>query len=210
MNIAVFASGLGSNVQAILTALEQGLRLRRTGRVCAVISNNSNAGALDIARRNNIPAVHLSQSSFPSETEYVEHLLTTLDGFNVDLIALAGYMKKLPVPLIQQFRNRIVNVHPALLPAFGGKGMYGIHVHEAVIASGAKISGATVHIVNEEYDQGPIVLQKAVEVLRNDTPESLAARVLKIEHEIYPIALQAFAEQRVEINGQKAWIIPKR
>lgn len=207
MNIAVFASGLGSNVQAILTALEQG---QLSGRVCAVISNNSNAGALDVARRNNIPAVHLSQSSFPSETKYVEHLFTTLIGFNVDFIALAGYMKKLPVPLIQRFRNRITNVHPALLPAFGGKGMYGIHVHEAVIASSAKISGATVHIVNEEYDQGPIVLQKAVEVLRNDTPESLAARVLKIEHEIYPIALQAFAEQRVEINGQKAWIIPKR
>ena len=133
-------------------------------------------------------------------------MLATLRDHNVELIALAGYMKMIPVSVIRAYRNKILNVHPALLPAFGGKGMYGPHVHRAVLASGAKVSGATVHLVDEEYDHGPIVLQKAVAVEFSDTPETLAAKVLKIEHEIFPAALKAFAEQRVSLRERIVWI----
>lgn len=203
MNIAVFASGRGSNFQAILNAIQNHLL---SARLCVVISNNSSAGALEIARSNNIPTFHLSSSQFPSEEVFVERLFKVLDDHKADFIALAGYMKKLPPAFVRRFKDRIANVHPALLPAFGGHGMYGMKVHEAVIASGCKVSGATVHLVDEEYDRGPIVLQKTVSVTQNDTPESLAAKVLAIEHEIFPLALKAFAEGNVRIQGQKAWI----
>jgi formyltetrahydrofolate-dependent phosphoribosylglycinamide formyltransferase len=203
MNIAVFASGRGSNFYAILNAVSEG---RLPARVALLVSNNSNAGALELARSQNIPAIHLSQKQCSSEEQYVERLLELLARYDVDLIALAGYMKRVPSKVIERFRNRILNIHPALLPKFGGTGMYGIHVHEAVLASGEKVSGATVHIVDEEYDHGAIVLQKTVEVLANDTPETLAAKVLKIEHEIYPQALAAFATGRVHIEGRRAWI----
>jgi len=136
----------------------------------------------------------------------VESLFKILDDHKADFIALAGYMKKLPPAFVRRFRHRIANVHPALLPAFGGQGMYGMRVHEAVIASGCKVSGATVHLVDEEYDRGPIVVQKTVAVTHDDTPESLAAKVLAVEHEIFPHALNAFAQGRVKIEEQKAWI----
>jgi len=203
MNIAVFASGRGSNFNAILNAVTEG---RLPARVSLLVSNNSNAGAMELARSRNIPAVHVSQRQFSSEDEDGERLLALLTQYHVDLIALAGYMKRVPVKVIERFRNKIVNIHPALLPDFGGEGMFGIHVHEAVIATGAKVSGATVHIVDEEYDHGVIVLQKTVDISPNDTPETLAAKVLKIEHEIYPQALAAFAAGRVHIEGRRAWI----
>lgn len=203
MNIAVFASGRGSNFQAILKAIDDG---RLPARVSLLISNNSNAGALEIARSQKIPAIHLSQKQFSSDIAYEERLLELLKQHSVELIALAGYMKRVPARIIERYRNRILNIHPALLPAFGGPGMYGIHVHEAVLAAGVKASGATVHIVDEEYDKGPIVMQKTVEVLSGDTPETLAARVLPVEHEIYPKALAAFASNRVHIEGRKVWI----
>ena len=203
MNIAVFASGRGSNFQAILKAIDDG---RLPARVSLLLSNNSNAGALDLARSRNIPAIHLNQKQCSSEGQYEERLLELLTRYDVDLIALAGYMKRIPATVIDRFRNRILNIHPALLPAFGGAGMYGIHVHEAVLASGARTTGATVHLVDEEYDRGPIVMQQTVEVMNNDTPETLAARVLLIEHEIYPKAIAAFANKKVHIEGSKVWI----
>ena len=203
MNIAVFASGRGSNFQAILTAINEG---RLPARVTLLVSNNSNSGALELARSQKIPAIHLSQKQCPSEERYVGQLFELLERYEVDLIALAGYMKRVPTKVIERFRNKILNIHPALLPAFGGAGMYGIHVHEAVIASGARVSGATVHIVDEEYDKGPIVMQKMVDVAPNDTAETLAARILPVEHEIYPKALAAFAQNRVRIEGRKVWI----
>jgi formyltetrahydrofolate-dependent phosphoribosylglycinamide formyltransferase len=203
MNIAVFASGRGSNFRAILKAIDDG---SLPARVTLLVSNNSNAGALELAHSQNIPAIHLSQKQFASEVAYEERLLELLKQHGVELIALAGYMKRIPTTVIERFRNRILNIHPALLPAFGGTGMYGIHVHEAVLAAGVKVTGATVHIVDEEYDKGPIVLQKTVEVLSSDTPEILAARVLPVEHEIYPKALAAFAGNRVHIEGRKVWI----
>lgn len=203
MNIAVFASGRGSNFQAILDAIHEGFL---PARVCAVISNNSAAGALVTARTQNIPAFHLSQKQFPSEDAFSKSLLSLLQDHGVQFIALAGYLKKLLPPVIERYRNKITNVHPALLPSFGGPGLYGHHVHEAVIAAGVKVSGATVHLVDEAYDRGPIVLQKTVDVLPSDDALSLAATVLKIEHEIYPLALKAFAENRVEFKGTKVWI----
>ena len=203
MNIGVFASGRGSNFQAILDAIDQGIL---PARVSVLLSNKSDAGAFEIARAHSIPSVHLGQKQFADETLYAAAMLRVLKVYNVELIALAGYLKKIPTLVVREFQNRILNIHPALLPSFGGQGMYGHHVHEAVLASGAKLSGATVHLVDEEYDRGPIVLQKTVPVEEHDTPETLAARVLKVEHEIYPLALKAFAENRLTIQGRSVWI----
>ena len=162
-----------------------------------VISNNSTAGILAIARANNIPVEHISEKKFSNEDAFVEQLLATLHRHEVNFIVLAGYMKRVPRRIISEFKNNIINVHPALLPKFGGQGMYGVHVHDAVIAANEKYSGATVHVVDEEYDRGAIVLQKKVAVERNDTAETLAAKILKIEHEIVPEAVKMFAEGRV-------------
>jgi phosphoribosylglycinamide formyltransferase 1 len=203
MNIAVFASGRGSNFQAILHAIDVGLL---PARIVVLISNKSDAGAIEIARAHNISTQHLSQKMFSSEEALADAMLEVLEKEHAEFIALAGYMKKIPAHVIQQYRNRIVNIHPALLPSFGGEGMYGRRVHEAVLASGVKVSGATVHVVDEEYDRGPILLQKTVTIVSDDTPDSLAAKVLKIEHEIFPLVLKAFAEGRVKIEGRKAWI----
>ncbi len=191
LNIAVFGSGRGSNFQAILTAIES--RKLPGVRIVVVVSNNSGAGILDIGRRHGIPAVHISERQFPDESAFAEALLALLKRHGADFVALAGYMKRVPRQVIGAYRNRIINIHPALLPKFGGKGMYGIHVHEAVLAAGEKFSGATIHIVDEEYDRGPIVLQRQVAVEPGDTPESLAARVLEVEHRLYPEALALFA-----------------
>lgn len=203
MNIAIFASGRGSNFQAILSAIDAGLL---PARITVLISNRSDAGALDIARARRIQTSHLSQKMFPSEEALAEAMLNVLSQQRVELLVLAGYLKKIPLQVIRRYRNRIVNIHPALLPSFGGAGMYGHFVHEAVIASGMKVSGATVHLVDEEYDRGPIVMQKTVEINQEDTPDLLAAKVLKIEHEIYPLVLKAFAEGRISIEERKAWI----
>ncbi|MGD1046601.1 MAG: phosphoribosylglycinamide formyltransferase [Bacteroidota bacterium] len=203
MNIAVFASGRGSNFQAILNAIDAGFL---PARIVVLISNKSDAGAMEIARTHNISIKHLSQKMFSSEEALADAMLEVLEENHAEFIALAGYLKKIPTQVIRQYRNRIVNIHPALLPSFGGEGMYGHRVHQAIIASGEKISGATVHLVNEEYDQGPIILQKTITVAQDDTPDSLAAKVLKIEHEIFPLVLKAFAEGRVSVEGRKAWI----
>jgi phosphoribosylglycinamide formyltransferase-1 len=203
MNIGVFASGRGSNFQAILSAIELG---NLPARVTVLLSNRSDAGAIEIANSRSIPAVHLSQTQFADEALYGAAMLALLKSHNVECIALAGYLKKIPSVVVREYRHRILNIHPALLPSFGGQGMYGHHVHEAVLASGVKISGATVHLVDEEYDRGPIVLQKAVVVDEHDTPDTLAAKVLKVEHEIFPLALKAFAEDRVTTHGWSVWI----
>ena len=203
MNIGVFASGRGSNFQAILNAIQQDIL---PARVTLVVSNKGDAGALEIARTHSLPALHLSHKQFSDEALFASAMLDALTKHDVQVIALAGYLKKVPSLIVREYRNRILNIHPALLPSFGGPGMYGHFVHEAVIASGAKFSGATVHLVDEDYDRGPIVLQKIVPVEERDTPETLAAKVLRIEHEIYPLALKAFAENRVTINERSVWI----
>jgi len=203
MNIAVFASGRGSNFQAILDAIDSGFL---PAKVVVLFSNKSDAGAMKIAWAHNISTKHVSQQMFTSEEALADAILEVLEEKHTEFIVLSGYLKKIPAQVIRQYRNRIVNIHPALLPSFGGEGMFGHRVHEAVMQSGEKISGATVHLVDEEYDRGPIVLQKTVDIVPNDTPDSLAEKVLKIEHEIFPLALKAFAEGRVRVEGKKAWI----
>jgi phosphoribosylglycinamide formyltransferase 1 len=205
MNIAVFASGNGSNFQAILHAIRQGTL---AARVTLLVCNKSTAGALSIARAHQVPALHLGPLQFPNEDAYVDAVLDALRDHSVQLIALAGYLKKIPRRLVEEYRHRILNIHPALLPRHGGHGMHGLRVHEAVLSAGDSESGATVHFVDEEYDRGPIVLQRSVVVFANDTPETLAARVLTVEHTLYPEALQAFVEQRVIIEQGTVWIRP--
>ncbi|MDH4068972.1 MAG: phosphoribosylglycinamide formyltransferase [Ignavibacteria bacterium] len=200
LKIAVFGSGRGSNFGAIDKAIREGILPHAT--IVLVVSNNASAGILERAKKGQIPVLHISAVQFDSEEKYVGSLLEELQRHQVNFIALAGYMKRLPSGLITKYRNRIVNIHPALLPKFGGKGMYGEHVHRAVLESGDKQSGATVHVVDEEYDTGPVVLQKEVPVLPSDTVETLAARVLEIEHLIYPAAIRLFAEGRISFREQ--------
>jgi phosphoribosylglycinamide formyltransferase-1 len=205
MNIAVFASGRGSNFKSIVNAIDAGIL---PAQIVVLISNKSDAGAMEIARAHNIPTQHLSQKMFSSEEALAKAMLDVLKKKQAEFIVLAGYLKKIPVQVIRQYKNRIINIHPALLPLYGGDGMYGHRVHESVLASGEKVSGATVHLVDEEYDHGPIVMQKTVDIVPDETPDSLAAKVLKIEHEIFPLALKAFAEGRVKVERRKAWITP--
>lgn len=205
LHIAVFASGRGSNFKAVLEKIQSG-EIPNTN-IAVVISNSSTAGALEIARSHSLPAIHCSRTKFGSDEEFTERLRSLLSEYGVNLIILAGYMKLMPLEIVRQYRHRILNVHPALLPAFGGTGMYGHHVHEAVIAYGAKISGATVHLVDEEYDHGPVVLQECVAVETDDSPDSLSKKVLKIEHRILPEAVKLFAEGRIQVQGRKVIII---
>jgi phosphoribosylglycinamide formyltransferase-1 len=198
LSIAVFASGRGSNFQALADAIKKN---NVDAKVVVVISNNSDAGALTLARSLQIPALHLSQKQFRSQDAFTNAVLASLDSHGADFIVLAGYMKKIDSRIIMRYRNRIINVHPALLPAFGGHGMYGHHVHEAVIAQHATRSGATVHVVDEDFDHGPIVLQESILVEEGDTPESLAEKVLEIEHRILPRAVQLFAGEKIHINN---------
>jgi phosphoribosylglycinamide formyltransferase-1 len=200
LNICVLASGRGSNLNSILNSQKRGEFL---SKIVLVISNNSNSNALNIARANQIPAVHLSSKLYPDYTEYTKTFLNYLKKFKVDFIVLAGYMKLLPNEVVRRFKNKIINIHPALLPSFGGQGMYGMNVHNAVIEHGAKYSGATVHLVDEIYDSGPIVLQKALKVLDKDTPETLQKRILKIEHKILSEAIKLFETKKAVIKDRK-------
>ncbi|HMU60733.1 MAG TPA: phosphoribosylglycinamide formyltransferase [Gemmatimonadales bacterium] len=181
--VAVCVSGGGSNLQALLDRL----RGEEPARVVLVLSNRADAGALERARQAGIPAEVLADPADASEW------ITRLGRRDVDLVVLAGYLKLVPPGVVQKYAGRIINVHPALLPAFGGPGMYGQRVHEAVIASGAAESGPTVHLVDEVYDRGAIVAQRRVPVLPGDTPATLAARVLDEEHRLLPDAVLAAA-----------------
>ena len=185
VSIAVLVSGRGSNLLALLDALGPDA----PGKVALVVSNRADAPALERAREQGVTAVHM-----PSEGTG-DALSALLKEHGIRLIVLAGYLKRVPDAVIAAFRGRILNVHPALLPAFGGSGMYGKRVHEAVLASGARLSGATVHVVDEQYDHGPIVAQWPVPVRPGDTVESLAARVLEIEHRLLPAAAIAFCRR---------------
>jgi phosphoribosylglycinamide formyltransferase-1 len=191
--IAVLASGAGSNLQAILgylAAAESGTT------VSLVASDKPQAGALAIAARASIPAVTLRD---PGDGRFI---LALLAEHRIELVALAGYLRRVPEIVTQQYRGRMINVHPALLPAFGGPGMYGVHVHRAVLGAGVKVSGTTVHFVDEVYDHGPIIAQWPVPVLPGDTPAVLAARVLKAEHRLYPCAVAAVASGRISLDAR--------
>lgn len=199
LKIAVMGSGKGSNFNAIMQEIRRG---GITGaEIVVVISNNSEAGILELARSYGVPAQHLSRKFFSTEEQFSEALIGMLKGYGVNFIVLAGYMKRIPSRIIAEYKNRIINIHPALLPQHGGQGMYGIHVHESVIASGDRMSGATVHLVDEEYDCGPVVLQRTVQIVPGETAQSLAAKVLALEHELFPEAIRMFAEGRVQTTS---------
>ena len=180
LNIAVFASHNGSDLQALIDGCKD--ESIKNSRVSVVISNNQDAYALIRAENEGIANYCLNAGLYPDDKELDRRTLEVLEEHEVDIIFLAGYLKKIGQSVLRRYENRIFNIHPALLPKYGGKGMYGMNVHRAVIAAGEKVSGVTVHRVNEEYDSGDIVSQAEVEVLSTDTPEDLAARVLKREH----------------------------
>jgi len=203
MRLAVFASGGGTNFQAILDAIGAG---DLPAEVVCCVSNTPDAGALDRAARHDVPTEVIPPASFDAPVSFGEALLDTLATYAVTFVALAGYMQKIPPNVVEAYRGRMTNIHPALLPAFGGKGMYGMHVHRAVIEYGVHWSGVTVHLVDEEYDHGPIVLQEPVPVYADDTPEALADRIRPVEHRLYPEALRLFAEDRVRRDGRTVWI----
>ncbi len=183
--IAVLVSGAGTNLQALLDAL----RGSSLARVTRVVSSRPDAGALERARSAGVPACVLADPGDPTE------LVAALG--DAELVVLAGYLRRIPPGAVVRFRLRMINIHPALLPAFGGPGMYGRRVHERVLASGVTLSGATVHYVDEEYDRGPIIAQWPVPVRAGDTPESLAARVLEVEHRLLPFVVLELAQRGV-------------
>lgn len=185
MNIAVFASGNGTDLQAIID-----------GRVCLVISNNEEANCLNRAKKDSIPNYYVDSKNFDSKEDFEKRLLELLKKYNTDIVFLAGYLKMMPLNIINKYD--IYNIHPSLLPKFGGKGMYGINVHKAVLKAQEKETGVTIHKVNEEYDKGEIVGQVKVPVLQNDTPEILANRVLEKEHEFLVEILSKIAKNRIK------------
>jgi phosphoribosylglycinamide formyltransferase-1 len=194
--LGFLASHGGSNMQAIIDACKAG---RLDARPCVVISNNSDSMALERAKNEGIPQYHISSQTHPGSLED-EEILRVLRRHGVDTVILAGYMKRLGPMTLQAYRGRILNIHPALLPKFGGKGMYGKRVHEAVLAAGEKVTGVTIHIVDENYDAGPIINQRQVPVLEGDTVDSLAERVLKHEHVLYAETLQKIADGRIVLG----------
>lgn len=196
--IGVLSSHGGTNLQAITDACNDG---RLDAEVRAVICNNSRAHALQRARREGIPALHLSGMTHPAPGELDSAITAALVGHGVELVVLAGYMKKLGPRILQRYRRRILNIHPALLPRFGGTGMYGDRVHRAVLEAGEKVSGATVHIVDGEYDHGPVVAFREVPVRGDDSPGSLAERVLEQEHDLYWRTIQGIATGCIDLDN---------
>ncbi|MCE1166254.1 MAG: phosphoribosylglycinamide formyltransferase [Bacteroidetes bacterium] len=199
MNICVFASGGGSNFRAILEArrdnfLNSGIKL--------LITNNSNCGAVLIAKEFGVDVFHISRKVYPDlpGDEYGKIFLEKLGDYNINLIALAGYMKAVEPAVVKAYTNRILNIHPALLPSFGGKGMYGINVHKAVIQSGVKVSGLTIHLVDEEYDRGRILFQKSVNVEENDDEYTLQKKILQFEHKYYPFIIKKIEEGEIGLD----------
>ena len=206
LRLTAFASGRGSNLLAIMKNIDAGLL---NAKVVGVISNNSKSGALQAARERSIPGFHISRLHFVSDQDYERHILNVLDELRTDLVILAGYMKIVPESVVRAYKNRMLNIHPALLPAFGGQGLYGENVHKAVLDYGCKVSGVTVHLVDAEYDTGAPVMQRCVPVLDDDTPQTLAARILEEEHRIYTDAIRLFADGRIEIKGRRVRVLPE-
>ena len=195
IRVAVFASGRGSNLEALFDALEG----RQDAAVVLVASDRADAPALDRARRRGVEAAVVDAGDAAG-------MLAALERAEVDWIVLAGYLKRVPGEVVRRYPSRILNIHPALLPAHGGKGMYGERVHASVLEAGEKVSGASVHLVDEEYDRGPVVAREEVPVEPGDTPATLAARVLEVEHRLLPAVVIAAAEGRIRVEGDRAWI----
>ena len=199
LRIAVLVSGGGTNLQAIIDRIED--QTITNAQIAAVISNNKNAYALTRAQKHGIQGVCISPKDFQTRKEYYQELLETLQSFSIDLIVLAGFLVVIPKQIVEAYVDRIINVHPSLIPAFCGTGYYGMKVHDSVLEKGVKVTGATVHFVDEGTDTGPIILQKAVHVLEDDTKESLQQRVMEeAEWKILPEAIDLIANDRIKIE----------
>ncbi len=193
--VAVFASGSGTNLEALLTALET----HPAAEIALVVSDRDRAFALERASRRGVATAIVTPDDWGA-------IIELLETHAIDWVVLAGYLRIIPPAVVQRYRGRMLNIHPALLPKFGGTGMYGERVHAAVLEAGESESGATVHLVDELYDHGPIVAQRRVKVQPDDTPQRLAARVLEVEHELLPEVVIAATEGRIRIEGDRAWI----
>lgn len=203
LKIAVLASGSGSNLQALIDAVACG---SIKGQIDIVITDRLGAYALQRAENHGIAALCIDRKSYTNKADFDLHLINNLNEIHPDLIILAGYLSILSSELTHKYQGKIINIHPSLLPAFGGKGFYGEKVHKAVIESGAKISGATVHFVDENTDTGPIILQQSVEVLDDDTPETLAKRVLSVEHSLIVKAAELFCDKKLKLEDRNVRI----
>lgn len=205
LKIVVLVSGGGTNLQAVIDGVKEGT-ISNT-QIAGVISNNKNAYALERARDNGIPGVCVSPKDYESRELFNEKFLETVNSFEPDLIVLAGFLVVIPAAMIEKYRNRMINIHPSLIPAFCGKGYYGLKVHEAALLRGVKVVGATVHFVDEGTDTGPIILQKAVEVEAGDTPEILQRRVMEqAEWKILPRAIDLIANGKVSVQDNRTVI----
>ncbi len=203
--IAVLVSGGGTNLQALIDAEGQGMF--GESKISLVVASKSDAYALERARNNGIAAVAIVRREYDSIASYTRALTDKLLSEKIDLVVLAGFLTIIDEQMYEAFPNRIINVHPALIPSFCGKGYYGLHVHEAALEKGVKVSGATVHIVTPECDAGPIILQKAVSVMQDDTPESLQKRIMQeAEWVILPEAVKLFCEDRITVKNNKVYI----
>ena len=204
IKIAVFISGGGTNLQAIIDHIEQG---KIAGTIEVVISSKEDAYGLVRAKKHHIEGTTIGKSNYPNEEDRENRMIEVLEEKKIDLIVLAGYVSILGKKVVQRYRNRVINVHPALIPSFCGKGFHGEKVHQAVLAYGVKITGATVHFVDEGTDTGPIILQSTVEVLDVDDEETLGKKVLAVEHELLPKAVALFAQGRLMVEGRKVRIL---
>ncbi len=205
LRIAVLLSGSGTSLENLFEGIDAG---ELPCEVVVVIASKEKAGGLARAQRRGVPAVAVPRRKYPDVGAFNDALHGVLDDFAVDLVALLGFLS--PFETRGRFDGKALNVHPALIPAFCGQGYYGRRVHEAVLASGVKLTGASVHFVDAEYDHGPIILQQAVAVEDDDTPDSLAARVQAAERQLVPEAIRLFAEGRLQIDGRRVRILPER
>lgn len=206
LNVVVLVSGGGTNLQAIIDGVENGT-ITNT-KIAGVISNNKGAYALERAAKHNIPGICISPKDFENRDAFNQAFLEELDKLKPDLIVLAGFLVVIPPTMIEKYRNRIINIHPSLIPAFCGTGYYGLKVHEAALERGVKVVGATVHFVDEGTDTGPIILQKAVEVCQGDTPKELQLRVMEqAEWKILPKAIDLIANNKVKVEDGKIVIL---
>lgn len=203
VKIGVLISGSGTNLQSIIDNIHN---KNINGEITVVISNKMHAYGLERARQNNIDAVYVNQKDFDNFQQFNDAIIAELKNHGVELVVLAGYLKILSSNFIEEYRNRIINIHPSLIPSFCGKGFYGIKVHEAVIDYGVKISGATVHFVDEGADTGPIIIQEVVYIKNDDTADTLQQKILKVEHKILPLAVEYYCDGRIEIIGRKVKI----
>lgn len=206
LNIAVLVSGGGTNLQALIDAQVAGQI--QNGAISLVISSRTDAFALERAKKAGIPTRVLLRKGFAEQADYDAALLALLEEFQIQLVVLAGFMTIISETVIRQYENQIINVHPALIPSFCGPGFYGLHVHEAALEKGVKVSGATVHFVNEVCDGGPIILQKAVEVLPDDTPETLQRRIMEqAEWKLLPRAVELFCAGKIVVENGRTRIL---